>query len=154
MRLIISGIIGFSRRGFLPALLLNLLFLLGRKPPSLAVSRQVPGPDTVSCALQAINTALWALGVVTPRDDEELRSTMAYGMFDTRGRCSSFRTSSLVNLVFQDQKLRSTMACGMLTTCGRGGRFRSLSSFTSHPTYNLHVVCRLGMGQRSPQLAK
>ena len=33
-----------------------------------------------------INAALWALGVVTPRDDEALRSQMAYGMFDTRGR--------------------------------------------------------------------
>jgi hypothetical protein len=39
------------------------------------------------CAWQAINSALWALGVVTKRDDEELRSKMAYGMFDTRGRC-------------------------------------------------------------------
>jgi hypothetical protein len=42
---------------------------------------------TVHNAWQAINQALWALGVVTKRDDEELRSKMAYGMFDTRGRC-------------------------------------------------------------------
>lgn len=34
------------------------------------------------CSLQ-----LWALGVETPRDDVELRSQMAYGMFDTRGQC-------------------------------------------------------------------
>ena len=33
-----------------------------------------------------INAALWALGVETPRDDEDLRNTLAYGMFDTRGK--------------------------------------------------------------------
>ena len=45
-------------------------------------------------AHQAINEALWALGVVTPRDDEELRATMAYGMFDTRGRCGPLAASA------------------------------------------------------------
>jgi len=34
-----------------------------------------------------INAALWELGVETPRDDVALRSQMAYGMFDTRGKC-------------------------------------------------------------------
>ena len=33
-----------------------------------------------------INAALWELGVETPRDDVALRSQMAYGMFDTRGK--------------------------------------------------------------------
>lgn len=43
--------------------------------------------EAYSSNAQAINKAMWALGVKTKRDDEELRCTMAYGMFDTRGRC-------------------------------------------------------------------
>ena len=35
-----------------------------------------------------INAALWEVGVETPRDDVALRSNMAYGMFDTRGKCA------------------------------------------------------------------
>ena len=37
-----------------------------------------------------INAALWELGIETPRDDVALRSQMAYGMFDTRGKCALF----------------------------------------------------------------
>ena len=40
-----------------------------------------------------INKALWELGVETPRDDVALRSQMAYGMFDTRGKCAPCASS-------------------------------------------------------------
>jgi hypothetical protein len=33
-----------------------------------------------------ISAALGRLGVVTEKDDPRLRSEMAYGMFDTRGK--------------------------------------------------------------------
>ena len=35
---------------------------------------------------QQISQALLKVGVVTERDDSALRTEMAYGMFDTRGR--------------------------------------------------------------------
>ncbi len=31
---------------------------------------------------------MWDLGVITERDDVRLRTEMAYGMFDTRGKVS------------------------------------------------------------------
>jgi hypothetical protein len=51
----------------------------------------------------AINQAMWALGVVTPRDDEELRSKMAYGMFDTRGRVDPFDPDSPIKALPVDK---------------------------------------------------
>ena len=43
--------------------------------------------------VQQISAAMSKVGVVTERDDAALRSEMAYGMFDTRGRqvCRSLR---------------------------------------------------------------
>ncbi|KAK9826706.1 hypothetical protein WJX74_011071 [Apatococcus lobatus] len=43
---------------------------------------------------QQISEALLKVGVVTERDDSSLRSEMAYGMFDTRGRVDPFDANS------------------------------------------------------------